>query len=318
MKQYRPLLILFAAIAALAWAADVRIKNITSTATTPAGDDYIALDGTTNGTRKILGTKFLLAAPELTTYTSGSFVLNNATGIGALSATGNGTVLIGNALTGFFAEAALSNSTGINITNGASSISIATSGNFAAQNIVTTGNVTGNIITGNLVSTTANITTINATNISGATADGQLLVGNVTSGNFTKQTPSGAIAFTAAGVTTVKDVWVIPIGDETTALTTGTAKVTFRAPYACTVTAVRASLTTVSSSGTPTFDINEGGTTILSTKLTIDASEKTSTTAATAAVISDSSLADDAEITIDIDTAGTSAAGAKIYIYVTR
>lgn len=114
------------------------------------------------------------------------------------------------------------------------------------------------------------------------------------------------------------DVWVIPIGDETTALTTGTAKVTFRAPYAATVTAVRASLTTVSSSGTPTFDINEGGTTILSTKLTVDASEKTSTTAATAAVISDTALADDAEITIDVDTAGTGAAGAKISIYVTR
>lgn len=115
------------------------------------------------------------------------------------------------------------------------------------------------------------------------------------------------------------DVWVIPLPpDETTAITTGTAKVTWRAPYACTVTAVRASLTTVSSSGAPTFDINEGGTTILSTKLTIDASEKTSTTAATAAVISDTTLADDAELTIDVDTAGTGAAGAKITIYVTR
>jgi hypothetical protein len=104
----------------------------------------------------------------------------------------------------------------------------------------------------------------------------------------------------------------IAVGDETTAITTGTAKVTFRMPYAMTLTAVRASLTTVSSSGTPTIDINEDGSTILSTKLTIDASEKTSTTAATAAVISDSALADDAEITIDIDTAGTGAAGLKV------
>ena len=114
------------------------------------------------------------------------------------------------------------------------------------------------------------------------------------------------------------ETWVIPIGDETTEITTGTAKVTFRAPYAATVTAVRASLTTASSSGAPTFDINESGTTILSTKLTIDASEKTSTTAATAAVISDAAIADDAEITIDVDAAGTDAAGAKITIYVTR
>lgn len=110
----------------------------------------------------------------------------------------------------------------------------------------------------------------------------------------------------------------LAISDETTALTTGTAKLTFRMPHAMTVTAVRMSLTTVSSSGTPTVDINEAGTTILSTKLSCDASEKTSTTAATAAVISDSSLADDAEITIDIDTAGTGATGAKVWLIGTR
>lgn len=110
------------------------------------------------------------------------------------------------------------------------------------------------------------------------------------------------------------EVIAIAISDETTAITTGTAKVTFRMPYAFTLTAVRASLSTASSSGLPTFDINEAGSTILSTKLTIDANEKTSTTAATAPVISDASLADDAEITIDIDTAGTGAKGAKIYM----
>jgi hypothetical protein len=106
----------------------------------------------------------------------------------------------------------------------------------------------------------------------------------------------------------------IAVSDEETALTTGTAKVTFRMPFAMTLTAVRASLSTASTSGLPTFDINEGGTSILSTKLTIDANEKTSTTAATAAVISDTGLADDAEITIDIDVAGTGAKGAKVYL----
>lgn len=107
---------------------------------------------------------------------------------------------------------------------------------------------------------------------------------------------------------------IIAVGDETTAITTGTAKITFRMPYAFTLTAVRASLTTVSSSGIPTVDIKENGSTILSTKLTIDASEKTSTTAATPVVISDPALADDAEITIDIDVAGTGAAGLKVYL----
>jgi hypothetical protein len=111
-----------------------------------------------------------------------------------------------------------------------------------------------------------------------------------------------------------KEVIGIAVSDEETAITTGNAKVTFRMPFAMTLTAVRASLTTASSSGDPTFDINEDGSTILSTKLSIDSTEKTSTTAATAAVISDTALADDAEITIDIDTAGTGAKGAKVYL----
>ena len=108
--------------------------------------------------------------------------------------------------------------------------------------------------------------------------------------------------------------------DETTALTTGTAKVTFRMPCAMTLTAVRATLTTAPVGSTLIVDINEGGTSILSTKLSIDASEKTSTTAATAAVISDSSLADDAEITIDIDQVGSTTAGTglKVWLIGTR
>lgn len=118
--------------------------------------------------------------------------------------------------------------------------------------------------------------------------------------------------------TTLPVVLIIAASDETTAITTGTAKATFRMPFAMTLTGVRASLTTASSSGTPTIDINEGGTTILSTKLTIDANEKTSTTAAVAAVISDSALADDAEITIDVDVAGTGAAGLKVALIGTK
>lgn len=110
----------------------------------------------------------------------------------------------------------------------------------------------------------------------------------------------------------------IPIAcsDETTALTTGTAKVTFRMPYAFTLTAVRASVTTAPTGSVLTVDINEAGTTVLSTKLTIDATEKTSTTAATAAVISDTALANDAEITIDIDAVGSTVAGAGLKVYL--
>ena len=109
---------------------------------------------------------------------------------------------------------------------------------------------------------------------------------------------------------------VVAASDESTALATGTAKITFRMPRAVTLTAVRASLTTAQASGSIfTVDINESGTSILSTKLTIDNTEKTSTTAATPPVISDAALADDAEMTIDIDQIGNGTAkGLKVML----
>lgn len=112
----------------------------------------------------------------------------------------------------------------------------------------------------------------------------------------------------------------VPIGvacsDETTPLTAGSAKVTFRMPHAFTLTGVRASLTTAQTSGSIfTVDINEGGVSILSTKITIDNTEKTSTTAAIPPVISDSALADDAEMTVDIDQIGDgTATGLKVWL----
>lgn len=127
----------------------------------------------------------------------------------------------------------------------------------------------------------------------------------------------GTGASTASAARTnldIKESLVIAVTDEDTTLTSGTGKVTFRMPYAFTLTEVRASLKTAASSGTVTVDINESGTTVLSTKLTIDSGEKTSTTAATPAVISDASLADDAEMTIDIDNAGTGATGLKVVL----
>jgi len=110
--------------------------------------------------------------------------------------------------------------------------------------------------------------------------------------------------------------FVLACSDEETALTTGT-KLTFRMPFAYTVTAVRASLTTAGTGANlVTVDINESGTTILSTKITIDATETTSTTASTPPVIDDPDLADDAQMTIDIDQidSGGVSAGLKVYI----
>jgi hypothetical protein len=113
----------------------------------------------------------------------------------------------------------------------------------------------------------------------------------------------------------------VAVSDEITTITTGAGKLTLHLPYAMTLTGVFAELNTVSSSGVVTVDINEGagaGTSVLSTKLTIDASEETSGTAATPAVISDSALAQFARLTFDIDAAGTGAKGLKVHLLGTR
>lgn len=114
------------------------------------------------------------------------------------------------------------------------------------------------------------------------------------------------------------DTLTVSIGDETTPITTGNGKIVFPFPYAATMLDIRASLNVVSTSGIPTFDINEAGTTILSTKLTIDQDEKNSISAATPLVISDAAIADYAEMSIDVDVSGTGAKGAKLTFYFYR
>lgn len=116
-----------------------------------------------------------------------------------------------------------------------------------------------------------------------------------------------------------KQPYDIPIAcsDETSALTVGLAKVTFRMPRAMTLTAVRASLKTAQATGAIfTVNVKESGASIFgANKLTIDNAETTSVTAATAASLTDTALADDAEITVDIDVVGDgSAKGLKIWL----
>ena len=141
------------------------------------------------------------------------------------------------------------------------------------------------------------------------------VLGTPASGNL-----SNCTNLPGAQIVGQREVIIIAASDEITNLTTGAAKVTFRMPFAMTVSSVRGSLSTAQGSGNAlTVDVNENGTSILSTKLTFDNNEKTTTTAAAAAVLSDTSLADDAEITVDIDQVGAAGArGLKITLTGTR
>jgi len=102
----------------------------------------------------------------------------------------------------------------------------------------------------------------------------------------------------------------VACSDVSTALTVGTKKAVFPAPFAFTLTGTFSFLDTVCTGSSFTADLNKNGTSVLSTKLSIDASEPTSLTAATPCVISDSSFAKGDAVSVDFDNVGVTIAGA--------
>ena len=108
--------------------------------------------------------------------------------------------------------------------------------------------------------------------------------------------------------------FIAGVSSETVDLVVETRATAFRAPLAFDIAEVRASLTEPSTSGQVSVDILVNSVSILSTPLTIDANETTSATAAVAAVLSSTSIADDDEISFDVTAAGTAARGLNVAI----
>jgi hypothetical protein len=189
-------------------------------------------------------------------------------------------------------------------------------------------------------SNTGKFLTTDGTGVSWATVDalpsqtsnsGKFLTTNGTSASWSivdalpsQTSNSGKILTTngtsASWINGPKEFIEFAVSDEATALTTGNAKITFRLPYAATFYQVpRASLNTASSSGNVVVDVKVGGTSILSTnKLTVDASSKTSVGSTTTISLVTTTASDDAEVTVDITSAGTGAKGLKVILYVQR
>ena len=150
----------------------------------------------------------------------------------------------------------------------------------------------------------------------GATADTSENMGAYTS---TSVPANQTIRQNIEALSTRKENIIVACSDETSDLTTGTGKVTFRMPYAMQITEVRASLTTATASGIVTVDIHLNGTSIFAStdgnhqRITIDAGERTSTTAATAYNFVNSAsfvtFGDDAEVRVDLDAVGTEGTG---------
>lgn len=139
------------------------------------------------------------------------------------------------------------------------------------------------------------------------------------SGSSTVRPDVGAIAITTyapnpiSSTATFSEHFAVTVvcSDRTTALTTGTDVASWRSPFAFTLTSARSALKDASTSGLVTVDVKRNGTSIFTTKITVDANEETSVTAATPHVLTSSTIAvsDDDEFTFNIDGAGTAAKG---------
>ncbi len=205
--------------------------------------------------------------------------------------------------------------TGTNLSKTANTINFDPSGGvtLSGNDLTNTGTITINnpLDTFQYIITPNAITVNRIANLPVLTADDTFVFEDAT------QTLTNKTISAASNNISITEVFMIAASDEVTPLLVDNGITRFRMPYAFTITEVRASLTTAGTGAALlTIDINESATTILSTKITIDANETTSTTATTPPVVSDTSLADDAEISIDIqqiDTDGVSA-GLKVYI----
>jgi hypothetical protein len=196
-------------------------------------------------------------------------------------------------------------------------------GGGGGSGTVTTVTGSAPIVITSTPTTTPNVTISDATTSSkGASsytaADFDVTAGNVAIDYTNGQSASGSTKGFVSSSDYVKfrdKPITLSCSDLLTALTTGTNKAFYYVSAAFTVTSVRAMILTAQSSGTiVTIDINENGTTILSTKLTIDNSENRSETAATPVVISDTAISSGSLITIDFDAVGTGGAGVIVEI----
>jgi hypothetical protein len=167
--------------------------------------------------------------------------------------------------------------------------------------------VVGTVVTGNVDAVVSNASTTVVGKVEIATS-----AETTTGTDATRAVSPDGLAGSNYGIRVVGML----VSDPGTVLTTGDEKVYFRVPFVMNgwnLVAVAGHVSTVSSSGIITIQVRNVTDTVdmLSTALTIDASEKDSATAATPVVINTAvdDVATGDEIAIDVDGAGTSARG---------
>lgn len=116
------------------------------------------------------------------------------------------------------------------------------------------------------------------------------------------------ISFTGSIPTTSPYDLVVAASNESTAITTGAAKITFYAPSDFTLTEVIATLTTAGSTSS-VIDFNYNGASVMAGPITLASGIYYNASATTTTAISKYG-----RFTVDVDTAGTGAAGLKVML----
>ena len=130
----------------------------------------------------------------------------------------------------------------------------------------------------------------------------------------TNTTQLATTAFVTNAVSKQPEAIQAACSDETTALSVGTGRLTFRAPFAITLTSVRISCTTAPTGAAIIVNVRKNGVTIFSTKPQIAAGATTSVGGAVPGVLSTTAIADDDILAVDIDQIGSTVAGTGLKI----
>ncbi|WP_395736267.1 hypothetical protein [Prosthecobacter sp.] len=118
----------------------------------------------------------------------------------------------------------------------------------------------------------------------------------------------------ASTITGLPEEIIVPCSTETDGLTTGAPTVTFKMPCAMTLTAVYLDVLDAPTGSPIIVDVKEAGTSIFSTKPQIATGATTSEGGAVPGVISDTSLAARAVITINVDQIGSGVPGTGLKV----
>jgi len=120
-------------------------------------------------------------------------------------------------------------------------------------------------------------------------------------------------------VTSLFEVWVLCVGEEATAATVGTGKLTFNLTFRCRITGVSASVSTAPTGAALKADLKWGSESLLSPVITIDAGTTTTAAASAPPAIGsgwENDWFDGDRLTVEVTQIGSSTAGAGLKIYL--